>query len=98
MEALATVLPIIIYFLLIILLIILITFGIKLLMAVMKLQKVVDDFTKRMEAFSGLFGTLDFIADKISRFGDVALDFISSKVKKMSKRKKYSEMEEDEDE
>ena len=98
MEALSQVLPIIIYFLLIVLLIILITFGIKLLMAVMKLEKTVDDFTKRLESFSGLFGTLDFIADKISRFGDVALDFISSKVKKMSnKRRKYEE-EEDEDE
>lgn len=94
MEALGQTLPIIIYFLLIILLIILITIGIKALMSVIKLEKAVNDFTERLESFKGIFNAIDFALDKVARFGDLAVDFISDKVRKCSRKKK--EMDEDE--
>lgn len=93
-EMLSQTLPVIIYILLIVLLIILITFGIKLLMGVNKLEKAIDEFVTKLESFKGIFNAVDFALDKFARLGDLVLDFISDKVRKISKRKK--EMNEDE--
>ncbi len=94
MEILSQALPIVIYILLIVLLVILITFGIKLLMTVSKLEKTVNEFTTKLESFNSLFTVADFIADKIARLGDLALDFISDKVRKVTKKRKGDEEDE----
>lgn len=95
MEVLSQALPIVIYFLLIVLLIILITFGIKLLMVMIKLEKLTEDIRIKMESFSGIFRTVDFISNRLSRFGDIFIDFIGDKVRKFTNKRK-KEVDEDE--
>lgn len=95
MEVLSQALPIVIYFLLIILLVILITFGIKLLLVVVKLEKLAEDFRIKMESLNGIFRAVDFISNRLSRFGDIFTDFIGDKIKRFTNRRK-KEVDEDE--
>lgn len=95
MEVLNQALPIVIYFLLIILLVILITFAVKLLLVMIKLEKLTEEIRVKIESFNGIFRTVDFISNRLSRFGDIFIDFIGDKVRRFTNKRK-KEVDEDE--
>ena len=86
-------LPIIIYILLIIILVVGIILGIKSIITINKVEKVVDDVNEKVESLNGLFQIVEFTTDKIVTLTDRVVDALSglaSKVffKKKTKRKK----------
>lgn len=88
-------LPIIIYILLIIILIVGIILGIKSIITVNKVEKVVDNVTDKVESLNGLFHIIDNVTDKISGLTDKVVDSVSNFVCKIFKRKKIKKEEED---
>ena len=60
--------PIIIYILLIIILIIGIILGIKSIITINKVEKVVDDVNEKVESLNGVFQIIDFTTDKLDNY------------------------------
>ena len=86
-----------IYILLIIILIIGIILGIKSIITINKVEKVVDDVNEKVESLNGLFQIIDFTSDKLASITDRVVDGVSSFVSKLFfKKKKKREDEEDE--
>lgn len=98
MEFLQAFLPIVIYFLLIILIVVLIILGIKFLITVGKIEKIVDDVTEKIESVSPIFNVLGYASNRVTTVLDTAFEFIESLIVKLFKKKNKIEMEEDEDE
>ena len=73
MEELATVLPIIIYFLLIILLVVGIILGIKIIITIDKVNVVVDDLTKKIKTLDGVFNLVDAATNKVGYLTSIAM-------------------------
>lgn len=92
-------LPIIIYLLLIIILIVGIILGIKAIITLNKLERVVNDVTEKIQTLNGFFHIIDYTTDKLSLATDKLVDKITGFVSKMlfSKKKKKN-LEEDTDE
>jgi uncharacterized protein YoxC len=65
-DFLGQMLPIIIYILLIGLLIIGIIIGIKLIITMNKVEKIVDDVDKKVQSLNGFFNAINFATDKIN--------------------------------
>ena len=78
MDTLQNILPIIIDFLIIIILIVGIILGIKAIITMNKVDKIVDDVNDKMESLNGFFSVLDFITDRISSVSDMFFDGLSS--------------------
>lgn len=97
METLSGILPIIIYILLIIFLIVAIIIGIKLVLALNKIDALVDDVTAKVKTLDRLFGVIDFASDKVVALGESTMNFITKLFSKIFK-KKLKDMEDDEDE
>lgn len=87
MEAL----PMILYILGSILLIVLIILGIKLIITMNKIEKVVDDINGKVKSLNGLFSVIDFTTDKLANLSDKVVDTISSFIRKIFKKKKVEE-------
>lgn len=83
MEALAAILPIIIYFLLIVLLVVVIILGIKIIITVDMINDVIDDVREKVDSLNNIFGVINFATDKISNFGTRIFDTTSSIVNKI---------------
>ena len=89
--------PIVIYFLLIIFLIIGIILGIKLIITLDKVEKVVEDVNDKVQTLNGFFHIIDYTTDKIAFATDKVVDTIASVFnkllfsKKNKKKKKASE-------
>lgn len=83
-------LPIIIYFLLIIFLCIGIILGIKLIITLDKVDKVVEDVNKKVKSLNGFFHIIDYTTDKLALVTDVLVDKVASIFNKLvfKKRKK----------
>ena len=81
-------LPLVIYFLLIIFLIVGIILGIKFIMTLNKVEKVVDDVNNKVQTLNGFFHLIDYTTDKIALATDKVVDGIVSLFNKMIKRKK----------
>ncbi len=81
-------LPLVIYFLLIIFLIVGIILGIKFIMTLNKVEKVVDDVNDKVQTLNGFFHIIDYTTDKIALATDKVVDGIVSLFNKMIKRKK----------
>lgn len=97
MEALSSILPIIIYILLIIFLIVAIIIGIKLVFALNKIDALVDDVTAKVKTLDRVFSVIDFASDKVTALGESAINFVTRIFGKIFK-KKLKDMEDDEDE
>ncbi len=97
MEALGQVLPIIIYILLIGLLVVLLILGIKSIITMNKVDKMVDNVNHKIETLNGVFGFLDIVTDKISSLGDFIVNIISNKITSIFQKKKKKDEEEEED-
>ena len=98
MEALGNILPIIIYILLIILLAVGIVLGIKTIIALSKMEKVIDDVNEKMEKLNPIFSFIDFTSTKLTTAADRIADVAGSLLSKLfSKKKSRKELKNEED-
>lgn len=88
MEFWLTFLPLIIYILLIILLTIGIILGIKTIITMTKVEKVVDNVNEKVESLNSIFNLIDFTTDKIATFTDKIVDVAGNLFSKLLFRKK----------
>ncbi len=95
MEFWLTFLPIIIYILLIIILVIGIILGVKSIITINKVEKVVDDVNEKVASLNGLFQIVDFTTDKIVSITDKVVDGVSTIASKLFFRKKNKKIKED---
>ncbi len=98
MIFLETVLPIIIYFLLIIILIVGIILGIKAIITINKVEKVVDDVNDKIQSLNGFFSVIDFTTDKIVALSDRFVEGTINLFGKLFSRSKKKRNEDDDDE
>lgn len=81
-------LPIIIYILLIIMLLVGIVLGIKFIITLGKVEKVVDDVNVKVKSLDGIFHIIDNTTDKIVLVTDKVLDGLTSLIAKLFLPKK----------
>ncbi len=93
MDFLLDFLPVVIYVLLIIVLIIGIVLAIKCLIALDKVEKVVDNVNEKVRALDGLFHIIDTTTDKIVLVTDKVVEGITSVVANLFSSKKKSKKE-----
>lgn len=93
-------LPIIIYILLIIILIIGIILGVKTIITLNKVEKVVEDVNDKIQTLNGFFHIIDYTTDKIALVTDKMVEGITSLFSKLlfSKKKKKQKEKEEENE
>lgn len=91
-------LPIVIYILLIIILIIGIILGVKTIITLEKVEKIVDDVHDKVKTLNGFFHIIDYTTDKIAIATDKVVDGISSAFKKLFFSKKKKDKRDDENE
>ena len=94
-------LPIVIYILLIFFLIIGIILGIKFIITLNKLEKVVEDVNDKVQTLNGFFHIIDYTTDKIALATDKVVDGVASLFNKFilgKKKKKRKKEIEDENE
>ena len=94
MEFWLTFLPLVIYILLIILLVVGIILGIKTIITMNKVEKVVDNVNEKVESLNGLFQIVDFTTDKLVSITDKVIDGVSSLASKLFFRKKKNKEDE----
>ena len=88
---LSTYLPICIYILLIILLIIGIILGVRLINAMNRIDKIIDDVDHKVNSLNRFFNVIDFTTDKISFFSDKLVDILAGLIGKIGKKKPEEE-------
>lgn len=88
MEFWLSFLPIVIYLLLIALLTIGIILGIKTIITMNKLEKVVDNVNEKVESLNSIFSIIDFTTDKIALFTDKVVEVTGNLFSKILFRKK----------
>lgn len=88
MEFWLSFLPIVIYLLLIALLTIGIILGIKTIITMNKLEKVVDNVNEKVESLNSIFSIIDFTTDKIASFTDKVVEVAGNLFSKVLFRKK----------
>ncbi len=98
MEALSQALPIIIYFLLIIIIIVGIVLGIKLIITIDKVTKVIDSIDNKIEKVSPIFDTVALVSNKMSGIVSTVFGTIENLIVKLFFKNKKEEMESDDDE
>lgn len=84
-------LPLIIYILLICLLVIGIILGIKTIITMSKVEKVVDNINDKVESLNSVFNIIDFATSKISGFTDRVVDVISNVFNRLTHKNKKEE-------
>ncbi len=97
MEFWLSFLPIIIYLLLIIILVIGIILGIKSIITINKVEKVVEDVNEKVESLNGLFHIVDFTTDKIVTLTDRVVDGLSGIASKLIFRKRNKDKRKEEE-
>ncbi len=88
------VLPFLLYILGSILLVVLIILGIKLIITMNKIEKVVDDINVKVNKLDGLFSLIDQTTDRLSHVSDIIINGISSVVYKIFKKKRKDDYNE----
>ena len=94
MEFWLSFLPIVIYLLLIALLTIGIILGIKTIITMNKLEKVVDNVNEKVESLNSIFSIIDFTTDKIASFTDKVVEVAGNLFKVLFRKKRKDESEE----
>lgn len=82
-EALSTVLPIVIYFLLIIFLIVVIVLGLKLIITIDMVNGIIKDVQQKISALDNIFRVMSSAADKISGIGSKVIDTVIGTVNRV---------------
>ncbi|MBE6155275.1 MAG: hypothetical protein E7164_00785 [Firmicutes bacterium] len=83
MNALSQILPIVIYILLIGLLIIGIIIGIKLIITMNKVEKIVNNVENKVNSLNGLFNIIEITSGKITGVYERIIDIVSGIVDKL---------------
>lgn len=83
MEALSQILPIVIYILLIGLLIIGIIIGIKLIITMNKVERIVDNVENKVNSLNSVFNIIEIASGKITGVYERIIDFVSSIIDKL---------------
>ncbi|MBE6148412.1 MAG: hypothetical protein E7167_02835 [Firmicutes bacterium] len=87
MEVLNQVLPIVIYILLIGLLVIGIIIGIKLIITMNKVEKIIDNVENKVNSLNGVFNIIEMASGKITGVYERIIDIITGVVNKLFLRK-----------
>lgn len=74
-----------------ILLVVLIILGIKLIITMDKIDKVVDNISAKAESLNGVFSIIDSTTNKLALISDKMADTITALVRKIFNRKKEEE-------
>ncbi len=98
MDFLSQLLPIIIYFLLIIIIVVGIVLGIKLIITIDKLEKIVNSVNDKIEKVTPLFNTLGYLSDKVNDLFSTVISTIENIIFKLFIRDKNNKKEEMESE
>ena len=93
LETLSHVLPIFIYILLIGLIIIGIIIGIKIIITMNKVEKVIDNIEGKVNSLNGLFNIIEVTSGKLTYAYDKVISFITSIVEKVFIKRKEREDE-----
>lgn len=93
MEFWLSFLPLVIYMLLIVLLVVGIVLGIKTIITMNKVEKVVDNVNEKVESLNSIFNIIDFTTDKIAGFTDKLVDMASNLFSKIWFRKSIKKEE-----
>ncbi len=96
--SLAEALPIVIYFLLIVLLVVAIWIGIKLIITMNKVDDILEDISEKAKSLDKLFSIIDFATDRVSMVSDTVINFVSSAVSKIFKKRNTKKVKVDDDE
>ena len=95
MEFWLSFLPLVIYILLIILLMVGIILGIKTIITMNKVEKVVDNVNEKVESLNSVFNLIDFTTDKIAAFTDRLVEVAGSVFSKLLFRNKNKKRKKD---
>ena len=95
-EFMGMLLPMILYMLGITLLVVLIVIGIKFIKTMNKVEGIVEDVDQKVKSLNGVFHIIDTTTDKISSLTDKIVEFVTSFVINMFK-KKYNNRKENEE-
>ena len=98
MEALNSLLPLMLYCFGIILLAVLIILGVKLILLLDKVDRVVDKVDKKVSSLDSLFDFIDNASNSLVLMGDTIVNGISGIILKLFKNKYIKNKEEDDDE
>ena len=96
--SLAEALPIVIYFLLIVLRVVAIWIGIKLIITMNKVDDILEDISEKAKSLDKLFSIIDFATDRVSMVSDTVINFVSSAVSKIFKKRNTKKVKVDDDE
>lgn len=88
MDSFARVLPIIIYLLLIVLLVVAIIIGIKLIITMNKLERLVDDVNKKAESLNGVFAIINAVSNKANFIYERLVDIVGNILDKVLTKNK----------
>ncbi len=77
MDFWAEILPIVVYAFLIIFLIVGIILGIRTIIVMNKVEKIIDDVNEKIETLNPLFNIVDFAVDRVSSLSDTLVDFFA---------------------
>ena len=97
MEFWQAFLPLVIDMLLIILLVVGIVLGIKTIITMNKVEKVVDSVNEKVESLNSIFSFIDWTTDRISSFTDRIVDTVSGVFGKLFLRSKKNKEKEIDD-
>ena len=95
MEALNTVLPIVIYLLLIVLLIVGIILGIKLIITIDEVNAVIEDIRKKVKSLDGIFSIVAIASNKLGLITSRISDWIMSLINKIVSLRNRKDEDED---
>ena len=96
MEFWLNFLPLIIYILIIVALVVVIVLGIKAIITMDKVDKIVNSVSDKVESLNTVFNLIDFASDKFTFMVEKVVDFFSDIIQKIWYKKSIKEEEEDE--
>lgn len=82
-EALSAILPLVIYFLLIILIILGIVLFVKLIMAMNKVNSVIEDVDNKIKSLNPIFNLIEMASLKVTSVYSKVIDIISGTIEKL---------------
>ena len=95
MNSMTEGLTIVLYTLGSVLLIVLIILGIRLIMTMDKINKLVDNINVKVDSLNGLFSVIDFTTDKLTGISDRLVEGVTYFIKKVFNRKKEEELDDE---
>lgn len=94
-EFLEVYLPAVVNVLLIILIIVGIVLGVRLINTINRINEVIDNVENKVNSLNGLFNVINFTTDKITMISDKVVEGVTGLIKRFSKKRYSSEMEDD---